>query len=1138
MKDSASQLDDFQAIPGGGANGALIRSLDWSGSPLGAPHSWPQSLKTALSICLGSKFPMGIWWGKDLVVFYNDAYIPIAGRKHPMFLGRPAQEMWPEIWDVVGTMAKQVVASGEANWAEDQPLFMERRGFVEECYFTFSFSPAREESGAVGGMFYAVQEMTGRVIGERRLGALRELGATEPRGVVEIGEAAADILRKYPNDTPFALFYVTDRNGKTATLVAASGLTAGSVAAPQTCDLDPSATGGWPLARINVDRRSERVDGLRKMFPGQLPPIPYEEKPDSAFLIPIEIRGRDAPTAFLILGINPRLDFDDNYRAFFGLISKQLTSQIFNVLALEEETRRAEALSQLDRSKTAFFSNVSHEFRTPLTLMLGPIEHLLSGGLGALSPEVREEAETVHRNALRLLKLVNALLDFSRIEAGRMEATFAPTDLVAVTIDLASNFRSTIERAGMQLVVEAEPLPAPVYVDVELWEKIVLNLLSNAFKYTSRGTIRVGLKQRGDSVELSVSDTGIGISEAELPKVFQRFHRVAGAEGRTHEGTGIGLALVQELVKLHGGSIRAESSVGKGTAFTVQVPLGSKHLPAHQLAPSGLRERAPRSQPETFAQEVLHLLPSTNAGSPNEPGLSAAGRKRVLFADDNADMREYVRKLLQHRYEVQTVGDGAQALAAMRASKPDLVLSDIMMPGMGGIELLREVRRDPALRVLPMILLSARAGEEAKAGGIEEGADDYLTKPFSAKELQARVQMHLALAEIRQAAAEKDVLVEHLASRQRWIELVLDLVPTPLLLMEPGTARITFANQAAHRMAGGRFPMDVSNVPAEEYALDYSVLDPAGRRLAHDEYPAVRAARGEKITDAEIVWRTPVGNFALLVDSQQVPALDGEPARVVLCLRDITALKRAQGELHESIQARDNFVSIASHELKTPVTSLRLQHEMLARSFRRTQTVDPKRMEKLLSVSERQMERLMRLVEDMLDIARINGGKLELHRTSVTLETLLEEMVERFREMGALSGGPIRLDTEAAGVVGEWDAFRLEQVFVNLLSNAVKYGEGKPVEISARHEGAHAVVRFIDHGIGIAPEHCGRIFERFERAVGHGISGLGLGLFIARNIIEAHGGTIEVASAPSTGSTFTVRLPMAASAGSGRHGDA
>jgi PAS domain S-box-containing protein len=416
-----------------------------------------------------------------------------------------------------------------------------------------------------------------------------------------------------------------------------------------------------------------------------------------------------------------------------------------------EIARQREELARLDELKTQFFANISHEFRTPLTLMMGPLEDALSAPPEELSPENRERLELAHRNALRQLKLVNTLLEFSRIEAGRIEASFQPTDLAILTAELASVFRSAVERAELTLAVDCPPLPEPVYVDRAMWEKVVLNLLSNAFKFTFEGRIEVSLRTVGEAVRLTVRDTGTGIPADELPRLFERFHRVQNARGRSFEGSGIGLAFVKELVRLHGGDVSVESAVGHGSAFVVTLPLGAAHLPAGRIeAPRN--EAPPGSGPEAFVQEALGWLPAENAkvaASATEPrSREYLAGSRILVADDNSDMREYIRRLLAG-YDVEVAEDGAAALRLARAHRPDLVITDIMMPGIDGLALMRALRADPASSHVPVILLSARAGEEARIEGLEAGADEYLVKPFSARELLASVRAQLRLAESR-----------------------------------------------------------------------------------------------------------------------------------------------------------------------------------------------------------------------------------------------------------------------------------------------------------------------------------------------------------------------------------------------------
>lgn len=750
----------------GGEMGERTRAFDWSRTPVGPVAGWPQSLKIAVRIMLDSRYAMWLGWGPDFTFFYNDAYARMTlGPKHPWALGRSAREVWAEIWADIGPRAERVIGTGEATWDEGLLLFLERRGFSEETYHTFSYSPVPGDRGGVGGMLCVVTEDTERTIGERRLRTLRELAARttdEARSAEDACQTAARTLADNPRDVPFALVYLLDDDAKTARLAGATGLPEGSPAAPPAIDLGGviAADGQWPFRAVLRSGRAEVVADLERRF-GPLPGGPWPEPAQRAVVLPVAKPGQARLAGFVVAGASVRRPLDDGYRGFLDLLAGQVATAVANARAYEEGRRRAEALAELDRAKTAFFSNVSHEFRTPLTLMLGPAEDALADADGALPPAQRERVEVIHRNGLRLQRLVNTLLDFSRIEAGRVRAAFEPTDLASFTTDLASNFRSACDRAGLTLTVDCPPLAEPVYVDRGMWEKVVLNLLSNAFKFTFEGGVGVSVRPAGQAASVRVTDTGTGIPAAEMPRLFDRFHRVENARGRTHEGSGIGLALVQELVRLHGGAITAESEVGRGTTFTVTLPFGSAHLPPEQVG--GNPPAVGPTGATAFVEEALRWLPDASSanGDPRtardarpSPAIHAGRRPRILVADDNADMRDYVARLLGGEYAVEAAADGAAALDAVRREPPDLVLSDVMMPRLDGFGLLRALRADPATVGVPVVLLSARAGEESRIEGMQAGADDYLVKPFSARELQVRVAALLQVARLRRAADE------------------------------------------------------------------------------------------------------------------------------------------------------------------------------------------------------------------------------------------------------------------------------------------------------------------------------------------------------------------------------------------------
>ena len=761
--DGGSRPPEF--LSGGGEMGALMRAHDWTQSPLGPPAQWPDPLEMAVSILLNSRFPMVLWWGPEFVMLYNDAWRPILGAKHPKGLGRPGIEVWPEIWDIIGEQLGSVLNRGEATWSEDLLLPVDRYGYVEEAYFTYSYSPINAADGRVGGVFTAVSETTERVLGERRMEVLRELAArsAESKSVREACLIFAEVLGEKNAAIPFALLYLVDDDGQGVSLAASAGLQKSTYHPPVQLALD--GNDGWSIARAIRHGEPVVIDDL-DLRVGALTAGIWPEPTTRAIVLPVAKSGQSAGvTGVLIAGINPRRALDIRYRRFFDLVAGQMATAVANGRAYEEERRRSEALAEIDRAKTTFFSNASHEFRTPLSLMLAPLEDMLVHHPTAETiVSERRDLELMHRNGLRLLKLVNTLLDFSRIEAGRIHAVYEPVDLAVYTAEIASNFRSAMTRAGLRFTIDCPPLCGPVYVDRDMWEKIVLNLVSNAFKYTFDGEVAVALRAAGPSVELVVRDTGVGIPESELPRLFERFYRVEGQQGRTMEGTGIGLALVQQLVRLHGGRVWAQSVLGSGTTLTVMIPTGTAHLPRERIG--GEPRMAPTGvQAEAFVEEALRSLPGGGASgevaiekeliSPRG-AVAAAERATVLVADDNADMLEYLRRLLAARYEVEAVPDGQAALDAARARRPDLILTDVMMPRLDGFGLLQAIRADGALRDVPVVLLSARAGEEAKVEGLEAGADDYLLKPFSARELIARVDANLQLARLRRETAESD----------------------------------------------------------------------------------------------------------------------------------------------------------------------------------------------------------------------------------------------------------------------------------------------------------------------------------------------------------------------------------------------
>jgi signal transduction histidine kinase/DNA-binding response OmpR family regulator len=1096
---------------GGGEMAALMRRKDWTATPLGPTDAWPQSLRTIVRVLLTSRFAMWMGWGPDLTFFYNDAYGAMTlGAKHPWALGRPSREVWAEIWPEIGPRIDRVLQTGAATWDEDLLLFLERSGYPEETYHTFSYSPVTDDSGRVAGHLCVVTEQTLRVIGERRIALLREAatGISGTNTESELFTALATAIGTEAHDLPFTLTYLFDHEHQQARLVCHTGIAAESAAAPVLISRDGGES-VWPIEWTTASTSEVLVQDLATRFP-DLPATPWGKAPAQAIVLPIAQQGQTRPAGIFVAGLNPFRPFDAEYRSFVSLLVGQMAAGLANAHAYEEERRRTRALAEIDRAKTVFFSNVSHEFRTPLTLMMGPLQDLLSSPPGSMLPENLDVLTVVHRNGLRLLKLVNTLLDFSRIEAGRAVASFEPVDLSAFTIDLTSTFRSAMERAGLTFVVECETLPAPVHVDRDMWEKIVLNLLSNAFKFTLQGSVTVTLTSRDGRAVLDVKDTGSGIPEEELPKVFDRFHRVEGTHGRSHEGSGIGLALVQELVKLHGGEIGVESQAGQGTRFSVAIPFGTTHLPPERIARS--RAAVPARGAAAYVEEALRWLAPTDvpAIGRSEADAYASLAGHVLVADDNADMRDYACRLLSDRWTVEAVGNGREALEAARRHRPDVIVSDVMMPEMDGFALLRELRQDDELRTVPVILLSARAGEEARIEGLTAGADDYLVKPFSARDLAARVDAQLIRA--RSAALER----EH---ARRLVNLFTH-APVAIAILRGSDHVYELTNEHYRQLIGGR---DVIGKPIRRGLPElegqgvYELLDTV--RTSGEPF----VGRSLRV----VLNRGPQGEPEdTYFDFVYQPTFDdnGRVDSIVVFAHDVTALARAKQEAENASRLKDEFLATLSHELRTPLNAILGYLQMV-----RGGLVGPERMPAVLETLERNARLQEQLVSDVLDVSRIITGKLRLEVRPVDLARVIEDAIETVMPAAMSKGVRVQSMIEQPGVPVAGDPQRLQQVVWNLLSNSVKFtSRGGRIQIRLERVNSHVEIAVSDTGEGISPEFLPQLFHRFTQADSsytrrHG--GLGLGLAICRHLVEAHGGLIE-ASSPGKGQGTTVRVKL------------
>ncbi len=707
--------------------GALMRAIDWAATPLGPIAQWPSSLRTMVTVVLGNRFPMCIWWGPRLLHLYNDGYRPMLGAKHPASIAQPASEVWAEIWNVVGPMAAQIMRGGPATFSADLLLEMNRYGYVEETYFTFAYSPIPSDDG-VGGLLITVQETTAQVLTERRLKLLRDLAAhcAEAKTAEDVCAAAAEILAANPADVPFALLYLIQPGGHRARRVSMAGFDRyAGPGAPEFVALDsPTAASGdaasfettsWPLAEAERLGHSLELADPAQRF-GGLPGGRWPEPAQKAIVAPLRRAGQNRPYGFLVAGLSPRLEVDHRYRGFIDLAVDQIAGAIANALAHEEQRRTAEALGRADRAKDEFLAMLGHELRNPLSPILTSLNLMQMRGNDAF----RRERDIIERQVHHLMSLVDDLLDVSRITRGKIQLKLEPVELIEVVVKAIEMASPIIEQRMHHLAAIIPPVGLRLYADQTRLAQVICNLLTNAAKYTEPGgNIWIRADREDDAIVLRVRDNGIGIAPEMLPRVFDLFSQGTRALDRAQGGLGIGLTIVKSLVDLHGGSVEAHSEgSGKGSEFLIR--LRSAH------PPNG----------EAPAPEVTVLAPEYD---------EVIARGKILIVDDNKDAAEILGETLEASgYETLVAFDAPAALAVVEDFRPDVMLIDIGLPVMDGYELARQLRANPQLASARLIAVTGYGQESDRQRAFAAGFNEHMVKPIDLARLEVMLREQLS----------------------------------------------------------------------------------------------------------------------------------------------------------------------------------------------------------------------------------------------------------------------------------------------------------------------------------------------------------------------------------------------------------
>ncbi|ORX86568.1 hypothetical protein K493DRAFT_291242 [Basidiobolus meristosporus CBS 931.73] len=1215
-------------LSGGGAMGEMLRNYDWNNSSLGPVTKWPQSLLSAVSLCMASTLPMAVWWGPRFTIIYNDGYCGAAGQKHPAMFGQEGPVHWEELWEGIGPSA-ELAMQGTNSYVEDDLLFMTRRGYLEETYNTWSYIPIRQEDGTVGGFLNPYIEVTERILAERRLKTLRDFNSeiNLAKDAREVFDSIGKVLSENPYDVPFAALYTHmaldndeieesyDEASSTNTkldslhLVQTVGMPEDHPSIFSSIRLAPAFHANPVQDAMRLAYESKKIVKIKlgEWF-GEVPIRGWDTAARELIASPIMGSNKDGVLGVLVMGLNARTEYDENYKTFIDLVCRQTGSAIINISAYEEEMRRFKELAAIDRAKTAFFSSVSHELRTPLTLILGPVKDMLLER--DLAPETKTKLTYMNRNAERLLRLVNLLLDFSKIEAGRMQATFHETNLGKFTADLASMFRSAIEKGGVQFEVDCERMERNVWVDRDMWEKIVFNLIGNAFKFTMKGSITVKLASSEDDSHaiLSVADTGDGIPSHEIMRVFERFHRVEGRRGRSHEGTGIGLALTQELAKLHGGTVRVTSEFGKGSTFTVHIPLGCSHLSqdrlveASEVKDNDAEMDMPSRYGQSFVEEARNWLPSSDedsteyrsntsstdsnaGGSVTFPVVSRGCR--VLLVDDNVDMRKYIKCILEKWWRVTEAEDGEQAYQMAITDPPDLIVSDVMMPNLDGYGLLKLLRTQPLTKFVPLILLSAQAGEEARVDGLSAGADDYLVKPFSAKELVARIHTHLELGKLRVELERmvKERTKELIASEARYKTLT-KLSPVGIFRTDL-EGNITYTNDKWWSISGHNRETDPSaaDILSSIHIEDRDYVDEVWKKAIKTQTNASVEFRW-KWANGEPHWclieynneMKPCGFVGALTDLTERKILEQERLSAVR-LAEQQQRHRAE-EAEEVKRQQELYIDMTCHELRNPLNGIYHSADLLHESLEKMQKeVRQESIRKVANWLEKEIEddldvvdtitlcaqHQKKIADDVLHMSKINMNLLVLSKTKlrpievVTNVIRMFETEVRLKEIDlkfVLAEGYTRMKVDWV----KGDPTRFTQILINFMTNAIRFTERVPFRqvtvtldaadkvpsqpavgtlrnstmvssgdgpTAAHLDGLYIAVAIKDSGVGMTTDEQTNLFKRFAQANPRTYAefgGSGLGLFISKRLVELHDGKITVRSKKGDGTTFTFYL--------------
>lgn len=846
---------------------------------------------------------------------------------------------------------------------------------------------------------------------------------------------------------------------------------------------------------------------------------------------PIYGRAGGKETIIIDASLSPVFD-EDGKVVFICAEGRDITEKKAQEREIAEKNAELQRLfariSELDEIKTQFFANVSHELRTPLALILGPAERLLEEGIAMDRSAQKEAAKVIQRNAKTLLKHVNDLLDISKLEAGKLKIEPEETDISELVRFIASHFDVLAAERKIDFQVIAEQ-SFVTNVDPSKLQRVLMNLLSNAFKFVpTGGKVRVGLRVTEKLIELTIEDSGTGVKPELREAIFERFRQGDGGADRQFSGTGLGLAIARDFVRMHNGTISVTDSELGGALFQVRIPfidLQEKNGDTPQKKPLSVTDL---NTLEGLIEELRLPMNPQHVTERSRPAFSP--RPRVLVVEDNPDMNRFIVQSLSAEYEVINAFDGKQGLEKALSEAPKLIVSDLMMPGFSGEQMIGEIRRYPQLREIPILLLSAKADEELKIRLLEESVQDFVTKPFSEKDLLARVRNLMAVEqsreELREAERVKREIVEEsnrdLQARFQQLSGLFEQTPSFMAVLRGPEHIFEIANAAFYKLIGYREIIGKNMQEAIPEAIGQGFLT-----LLDGVYKTGKTYTGTGVPLS--LQRT--GKDSLeqrYVDFVYQPLWDNDRQLVGIFVEghDVTEHKKAEELLQSANKRKDEFLATLAHELRNPLAPIR-HAAMIGGSGNATES----ELKWAHEVIERQARHMGLLLDDLLDISRFNTGKLELRKERFAVNQALMAVVKTVKPLFEARGHKLSIDVPEPTPYIDADPVRIEQIFSNLLTNAAKYTDrGGTIKVQACVQNNSVVVRVVDNGIGISAELLPHLFELFSQdhaVIERSEGGLGIGLSLVRGLVRMHGGTIEARSeGKGRGSEFIVRLPL------------